>query len=290
MVAPEPARSPARDSLLRTDKARGDSVAARGVVAGLLSVFSPEVIYLRAGVPAVYGREAARAALSLPPAEDSRVSWEPLGGGVSQDLQAAYTYGITARSASAGQPIRFGRYIAYWERTRGRPWQVAAYVDIGGAPAQAGDSVFTPAQTTPPDRTLAPPFAEARASLRAADSLFSDLAYRMGTADAFGATVADYGVIFGSPDLHVGPAAVREGLKGQESTSLSWKPAYASIAGSRDLGFTVGEYVSTGRGPSGAAVQSFGKYLTVWRRQADGSWKFVADAGNGSPPRQSIER
>ena len=62
---------------------------------------------------------------------------------------------------------------------------------------------------------------------------------------------------------------------------------YAAVAGSRDLGYTIGEYTSTGRGPTGAAVQRFGKYLTVWKRQPNGSWKFVVDGGNGSPGKQT---
>jgi ketosteroid isomerase-like protein len=53
------------------------------------------------------------------------------------------------------------------------------------------------------------------------------------------------------------------------------------------LGFTVGEYTLTGRGPTGAAVQRFGKYLTVWKRQPNGSWKFAVDGGNGSPAKKT---
>jgi ketosteroid isomerase-like protein len=107
----------------------------------------------------------------------------------------------------------------------------------------------------------------------------------MGTGYAFSNTVAEDGVIFGSPDLRIGPRAIREGFALQtEASSLTWKPEFVDIAASGDLGYTIGEYVSTGRGPSGAAVQRFGKYLTIWRRQKDGSWRFVADGGNPNPP------
>ena len=40
---------------------------------------------------------------------------------------------------------------------------------------------------------------EARSAVRAADSLFADLGYRMGTGYAFAATVASDGVMFGNP-------------------------------------------------------------------------------------------
>jgi ketosteroid isomerase-like protein len=124
--------------------------------------------------------------------------------------------------------------------------------------------------------------------VRAADSLFSDLAYRMGTAFAFSNTAAENGVVFGTPQLVVGPDAIRSFYAVQEtSTSLTWRPVFAVVAGSRDLGFTIGEYIATGRGPSGAAVQRFGKYLTVWKLQRDGVWKFVVDGGNSTPARES---
>src|SRR4051812_47011039 len=79
-MAPEPARGPARDTLFQLDQSRRDSATARGASAGLLSLFAPEVAYLRAGVPVVYGRDAARIVLNAAgSAQGGLVSWEPLG-------------------------------------------------------------------------------------------------------------------------------------------------------------------------------------------------------------------
>ena len=91
----------------------------------MLSVLAPTVAFLRAGVPTVYGREGVRELLSsAAPASQSRITWEPLGGGVAYDLMAAFTYGITARQAQANAAIVFERYIAVWQRTRGNPWEI----------------------------------------------------------------------------------------------------------------------------------------------------------------------
>src|SRR6185437_1055610 len=89
-LAPEPARAPARDSLFRLDESRADSVAAHGGVGGALSLLAGDIVYLRAGMPAVYGLAAARALLSAtnPPAAPA-TAWQPLGGGVSNDLGSA---------------------------------------------------------------------------------------------------------------------------------------------------------------------------------------------------------
>jgi ketosteroid isomerase-like protein len=57
--------------------------------------------------------------------------------------------------------------------------------------------------------------------------------------------------------------------------NLFWWPAYAGIARSGDLGFTTGPFsVDEARTPRG-------QYFTVWRRQPDGTWKWIWDGGPG---------
>jgi ketosteroid isomerase-like protein len=282
-VAPEPPRGPARDSLFQLDQSRGDTVVLRGVADGFLALFSSNVVYLAAGAPVAYGIGAARTVHSAERgASSGLMSWEPLGGGVSADLLSGYTYGVSARAGGSATPVlRVERYVAYWQRTRGAPWRIAAYAEVGGPNAAISDAVAALLPAAPPVRAVSPAVADARGAMRAADSLFSDLSYRMGAGYAFSNTIAENGAMFGSPTLLVGPDAVRDFFSSRgESSSLTWKPVYEDIAGSRDIGFTVGEYVSTERGPSGAAVQHVGKYLTVWKRQKSGIWQFLVDGGN----------
>ena len=52
----------------------------------------------------------------------------------------------------------------------------------------------------------------------------------------------------------------------------------AVAAGGGDLGWTSGRYVATHTGPDGP-VRSEGRYVTVWRRQPDGTWKVDLDTG-----------
>jgi ketosteroid isomerase-like protein len=265
-------------------------VAARGSLDGLLASFGANVVYLRAGAPIAFGLTSTHRLLaeSLDP-PGTRVSWQPLGGGVSDDLRAAYTFGITVR-AGASSPPQLERYIAFWAREPGGPWRIIAYSEVNG---QA--STHERPKTSDEDSAAAAglsrgstgrPADEARIQVRAADSSFSDLSYRMGAAFAFSNTAAADAVVFGDPQLVVGPRAIDEYLEARAGqSSLVWQPVLAWVAGSRDLGFTVGESTSTGRGSSGAAVQRSGKYLTVWKRQPDGTWKFVVDGGNRSPSR-----
>lgn len=61
---------------------------------------------------------------------------------------------------------------------------------------------------------------------------------------------------------------------------LEWWPAYAGIAASGDLGFTTGPYVA-GSGER----RGHGWYFTIWRRQPDGSWRWIVD--HGPPSREA---
>ena len=65
---------------------------------------------------------------------------------------------------------------------------------------------------------------------------------------------------------------------------LEWEPIYADVAASGDLGYTIGKWTRMGKDSTGAQTTARGTYLTVWRKQADGSWKVVADTGDDDPP------
>lgn len=76
--------------------------------------------------------------------------------------------------------------------------------------------------------------------------------------------------------LSPGPVNAQENLarqQGDGSTNLAWGPSYAGIARSGDFGFTTGPFwLRTREGV-------LGHYFTVWRKQADGSWKWIFDGG-----------
>jgi ketosteroid isomerase-like protein len=281
---PVPARGPARDSLLASDFGRTHAVQARGVVGGFAESLTPDVLYLRAGTPAVRGLDATRMLLADTARVPGAVAWQPEGGDISADHASGYTYGIAVRVLGADS-VGVERYIAFWRRAPGGPWRIAAYVEVG-----------SPFRSPPSAQSATSPLANApsrgTAELMAADSAFSDLADRVGVGNAFAATVAPHGVIFAGSEIVTGPKAVRDFYAaGDAASGLAWHPTFAEAAASGDLGFTVGQYIFTGRGASGAAIQSFGKYLTVWQRQPDGSWKFVVDGGNANPaPRAELRR
>lgn len=123
--------------------------------------------------------------------------------------------------------------------------------------------------------------AAARAALAEAERAFSRLSQREGVRAAFLAYLAEDAVLF-----RPGPVPGREFIEARPSPpiELTWWPVYVEVAASGDLGYTTGPYVlrDTGSGPGGETQNGY--YVTVWRRQADGAWKVVADLGVTTPP------
>ncbi|GEM_PF-431995 len=54
-------------------------------------------------------------------------------------------------------------------------------------------------------------------------------------------------------------------------TSLHWAPEFAGASAAGDFGFTTGPFNGDGA--------AFGYYFTVWRKQANGDWRWIYDGG-----------
>ncbi len=70
-----------------------------------------------------------------------------------------------------------------------------------------------------------------------------------------------------------------------DGPTLSWSPTHGEVIGAGDLGYTVGTSVSRGKNAAGAMTERHGSYLTVWRKQRDGTWRVVFDTGSTLPNR-----
>ncbi len=69
---------------------------------------------------------------------------------------------------------------------------------------------------------------------------------------------------------------------------LSWQPGVAEISWASDMGYTTGPWQFKSD-INDAKQGAFGNFITVWKRQADGSWRFAADLGISNPePTQAI--
>ena len=107
---------------------------------------------------------------------------------------------------------------------------------------------------------------------------FSDLARKEGIPAAFLAFAAEDAVLMRNNTLVIGKEALKESFRGSpKNVSLSWQPDFVDVAESGDLGYTYGKFIYTSTDSLGKKSVQEGVFHTVWKRQADGSWKFVWD-------------
>jgi hypothetical protein len=61
------------------------------------------------------------------------------------------------------------------------------------------------------------------------------------------------------------------------SYMMTWEPRGGSVASSGELGYTYGVYSLK---PNNKDTILYGTYVSVWKKQADGNWKFVLESQN----------
>jgi uncharacterized protein (TIGR02246 family) len=85
-------------------------------------------------------------------------------------------------------------------------------------------------------------------------------------------------------------ASDKQGIRGAwasllgTDTSLSWQANKVEVSRSGDLAYVQGVYQMTSKDARGKLVSDTGKFVEVWKKQADGKWKTVADIFNSDMP------
>jgi uncharacterized protein (TIGR02246 family) len=67
-------------------------------------------------------------------------------------------------------------------------------------------------------------------------------------------------------------------------SAISWKATKVEVAKAGDLAYVSGTYEETMTDASGKPVKDRGKYVEIFKKQADGTWKVVADIWNSNLP------
>lgn len=116
--------------------------------------------------------------------------------------------------------------------------------------------------------------------------------------DAFCAMAKEQGLLaafshFAAPDVAFvdtdprkwrGPAAVQQRMgPDKPGVTLTWSAMFTDVSDDGTLGYNYGRYEYRGPGPDGKERIGTGFFLTIWKRQPDGSWRYVMD--NGVPDR-----
>jgi ketosteroid isomerase-like protein len=112
------------------------------------------------------------------------------------------------------------------------------------------------------------------------DRDFSAMSVKEGIHKAFLYYIADDGVVLRNNSYPAKGRKTQEdrfSLKSDSAFVVSWVPLSEKISDSGDMGYTYGIHSTTDKF-TGEITK--GTYVTIWKKQTDGSWKFVIETGN----------
>jgi uncharacterized protein (TIGR02246 family) len=113
---------------------------------------------------------------------------------------------------------------------------------------------------------------------------------------AAGAKDLEKTISFYSPDALVLPtnapaAATKDAIRNtwkellaSPGFAISWKTTKIEVAKSGDIAYATGTYELTMNDAGGTPINDHGKYVEVWKKQADGKWKVAVDIWNSDLP------
>ena len=119
-------------------------------------------------------------------------------------------------------------------------------------------------------------------SLKTADREFSELSKKKGMVEAFLSYADNDAVLLRDYTMPiVGIKAVKTFIsEGNNDFTLIWEPLFADISSSLDMGYTYGTYFLTYLDGDNKEQEAKGTYLTIWKKDKSGNWKWVLDNGN----------
>jgi len=113
-----------------------------------------------------------------------------------------------------------------------------------------------------------------------AEDNFKNLSLTKGISDAFYTFADDDAVIKRENDTLI---RGKENIKKYYSNpkfkkaSVTWKPDFVEVSKDGEMAFTYGKYIWTVKDSLGNKKDFKGIFHTVWKKQKDGSWKYVWD-------------
>ena len=113
--------------------------------------------------------------------------------------------------------------------------------------------------------------------IRESEANFAAMLNAKGLHDAFVAYAAEDATIMRENKVITGKMAIDEHYKNVDTKTLTWSPDFIDVSKSGDLGYTYGTYHYTYKDSIGEEHVNTGIFHTVWKRQEDGSWKYVWD-------------
>ena len=266
-------------TLVEASRTLSNDMERFGAREALGKALASDAMLLMPRQPALIGDRAGREFLERHPTAPTAMRWETMRAESSADGRDGYTVERGFVTADLGEGVREvpALFLIYWRMRPESGWKVLSFVYNIRAP----DSSRLVALDGANGEASAPPSTGSadQSQLLEIDRAFAKTAEERGVGVAFGEFAAPNALVLDDGHPRVGPAAARQAFTFPQGETLTWSPTRAAIATSGDLGLTIGD--GTYRTASGQSFHS--KYLSIWKRQPDGSWRYAADLGNSRP-------
>jgi len=126
----------------------------------------------------------------------------------------------------------------------------------------------------------APGIEASKKEIADAEKAFNDMAKEKGIAEAFWYFADNDAVIKRQNDSLVkGKDAIKNFYSAErfKNATVTWAPDFVDVSKDGSLGYTYGKYLWQSKDSTGKLQEFKGIFHTVWKKQQDGSWKYVWD-------------
>jgi|GEM_PF-906671 len=289
-------RSLEKEKKILLEKDREISMASveKGILKAFYSFMTNYSILLPENGHPVYGKEACRKLIDQVEMKgwEGKLKWEPTFANVSKARDLGYTHGRFERPTTddkGKEKITYGYYGTIWKKQPNAEWKVVV---------SQGLILLKDLNQVPIDKKIdLSNVDDITKQVVNTEVAFSNESVENGIPEAFYRFIDDDGIALSA----AGPprtketfakmiAAAKKKKKNDDRKSkLEWEPIYSHVSKSKDMAYNYGPYEYTITKAKGITQCFYGYFVTVWKRQLDGSWKFVFDGGNQSPPPKDKE-
>ena len=223
------------------------------------------------------GPDAARKVFTALPG--LKLRWGAIYADISSAGDLGYTIGIynsESPGADGKTQTGHGMYVTVWGRQSDGAWKFLLDGGAGGMSVEDAERLAGSFRDYPGPAPVPParPTRHAQDEIRDLEREYLAAARRDGINEAMLAYMADDAVMFSRRERT--KSALADSLaRRPEPADLEWEQLFNEVAQSEDLACTFGVWQA-----SGAANEKLqGTYVVIWKRQANGKWKFVVDGG-----------
>jgi ketosteroid isomerase-like protein len=268
-------------SMVETERSFSRMSEEKGIRESFAAFISDDGILFRPGP--VFGKKWMRDNPLPPSPTRPLLTWQPIFAAVSRAGDLGYTTGPWQfkKDITDAKPAGFGNFMTVWKKQADGSWKFALDLGISNPEPKGPATVWQAPDNSQSSEHFKRANREAeRAALLGADREFSQASAEQGARPAFLSFAASDVRLFRNDKFpFVGRMAAADALVPLTS-EWTWKPSFADVSVSGDLGYTYGLYEL--RDKTGT-VSEKGNYARVWKKVGD-AWKLVIDVADPLPP------